>query len=85
MCIVIIIYFIQIFLEYVMEIETNLVPNTRIVINRQWNQEEENQYVPPASDRASESTRKSTSHLFGEEDNTSMYVYYGRTVMLELG
>ncbi|KAK3103714.1 hypothetical protein FSP39_021266 [Pinctada imbricata] len=57
--------------KYVMEIESNLVANTRMVINRQWNQDEEDlQYVPVVSDKASVSTRKSTG--FDEDDIGAM-------------
>ena len=58
-----------VFEEYVLEIESNLVPNTRILVNRQWSRDEEDKEVMVVPDRQSVKSSKMSSKDFEEEED----------------
>ncbi|XP_061182929.1 doublecortin domain-containing protein 1-like [Saccostrea echinata] len=60
--------------KYVLEMEGNLVANTRIIINRQWNLEEEQPLPrrPPPTERDSQNLQDSRATMFAEEEEENM-------------
>lgn len=57
--------------EYVLEMEGNMVANTRIIINRQWNLEEEQttSRQQASAERDSQIMNDSRASLFAEEED----------------
>lgn len=57
--------------EYVLEMEGNMVANTRIIINRQWNLEEEQTASrrQASAERDSQIMSESRASLFAEEED----------------
>lgn len=57
--------------EYVLEMEGNMVANTRIIINRQWNLEEEQTTSrrQASAERDSQIMNDSRASLFAEEED----------------
>lgn len=60
--------------EYMLEMEGNMVANTRIIINRQWNLEEEQTLPrrPPQTEQDSQILQDSRATMFGEEEEENM-------------
>lgn len=59
--------------KYVLEIEGNLVPNTRIIVNRQWSRDEEEKEVIIVTDSQSvRSSKQMSSKGFEEEEEDNL-------------
>ena len=63
-----------VFTEYVLEMEGNMVANTRIIINRQWNLEEEQmtQRRPTSTERDSQNLQESSRATIFDEEEENM-------------
>lgn len=63
-----------VFTEYVLEMEGNMVANTRIIINRQWNLEEEQitQRRPTSTERDSQNLQESSRATIFDDEEENM-------------
>lgn len=60
--------------EYVLEIEGNLVANTRMIVNRQWSRNEEEREIPITNDTQSVRSSRQMSSKGFEEEEDNLYV-----------